>query len=50
MNTDIFETEYFLSGLCGRGVQLNRSRERSQINTVSVSGFTGFVWTEGPFT
>ena len=28
---------------------LNRSGEQSQNNAVSVSGFTGFVWTEARF-
>ena len=48
MNTDIFKRHIFYP-VCVDG-SLNRARERSKINTVSVSGFTGFVWTEGPFT
>lgn len=44
----IIETTYFLSGFVWTG-PLNRPGERFQNNAVSVSGFTGFVWTEGRF-
>ena len=48
MNLGILKTAYFVTRIRMDGF-LSHSSERFENETVLVSGFTGFVWTEGPF-
>ena len=43
----LLEHNIFCPDLCGRGTVKPLWRERFKKNAVSVSKFTGFVWTEG---
>ena len=48
MNPDIFETAYFFIPIRVDGV-FDVFEEWFQSNAVLMSGFTGFLWTEGRF-